>query len=157
MTAPTPAADAEPLSENDIDALGLALQAENAAIYSYGLITAYGNPGRRDQVAIHSAAHRARRDGAQTMLTAAGAAAPTAAAGYTVPFPVTDADSAARLAVAAEQDAAVAWRSALERAESERVRTVAIDNLTDSAIRAGNWRVALGIAPPTTAFPGQPV
>lgn len=152
----TPAGDAEQLSDNDIDALGFALQAENAAIYSYGLITAYGNPGRRDQVAIHTAAHRARRDGAEALLSAAGAAAPAAAAGYTVPFPVTDANSAAELAVAAEQDAAVAWRSALERADSERVRTVAIDNLTDSAIRTGNWRLALGVEPPTTAFPGQP-
>ncbi len=161
MTSPISTSDpapkvAEPLSENDIDALHLALQAENAAVYSYGLIAAYGNTDRRDQVATHTAAHRARRDATMELLTADGAEVPGAAPGYTMPFAVTDATSAAQLAVLAEDDAAIAWRSALERAETASVRTLAVDNLTDSAIRAGNWRTALGIQPPTTTFPGQP-
>nr|WP_024796744.1 ferritin-like domain-containing protein [Tomitella biformata] len=145
------------MSENDIAALGVALEAEHAAVYSYGLITAYGNASRRDQVAVHAAAHRARRDATAAMLAAGGAVVPAAAAGYTVPFPVTDPASAAQLAVTVEEDAATAWRSALEHADSEPVRGIAIDNLTDSAVRAGNWRIALGVTPPTTPFPGQPV
>lgn len=158
MTTPSaaPTATAAPLSATDITALTEGLAAENAAVYSYGLITAYGSPSRREQVATHTAAHRARRDTTMEMLAAGGAQVPPAAAGYTVPFAVTDPDSAAKLAVQAEEDAAAAWRSALEHAESESVRTLAIENLTDSAIRAGNWRVALGVEPPTTAFPGQP-
>lgn len=154
-TTSTPAAT-EPLSPNDIAALDAGLQAENAAVYSYGLVIAYGSDSRRQQVATHAAAHRARRDTTMEMLAAGGAQVPPAAAGYAVPFAVTDPTSAAKLAVLAEEDAATAWRAALEQAESERVRALAIDNLTDSAIRAGNWRVALGIEPPTTAFPGQP-
>lgn len=156
MTGPTPTDTANPLSENDIEALSLALQSENAAVYSYGLITAYGNADRRGQVAVHTEAHRARRDATAAMLAAGGAEVPPAAAGYTVPFPVTDPTSAAQLAVAVEEDAANAWRSALERADAEPVRSIAIDNLTDSAIRAGNWRIALGEQPPTTPFPGEP-
>ena len=159
MTTPTPSSDvptAELLPENDVAALTVALQSENAAVYSYGLITAYGNASRRDQVAIHAAAHRARRDATQDMLAAGGAEVPAAAAGYTMPFAVTDPASAAQLAVTVEEDSATAWRAALERAESERVRALAIENLTDSAIRAGSWRIALGVMPPTTAFPGQP-
>lgn len=156
MTDPSPTPVVIPLSENDIEVLSLALQSENAAVYSYGLITAYGNAGRREQVAVHAEAHRARRDATASLLAAGGTEAPPAAAGYTVPFPVTDPASAAQLAVAAEEDSATAWRSALERADAEPVRSLAIDNLTDSAIRAGNWRIALGTQPPTTAFPGQP-
>ena len=153
---PTPTEPSAPLSEADVAALTLALQAENAAIYSYGLITAYGSDARREQVAVHTAAHRARRDAAIELLEAGGATAPAAAAGYTVPFPVTDPTSAAWLAVLSEDEAAAAWLSALEQAEAEPVRAMAVDNLTDSAVRAGKWRVALGEAPPTTAFPGRP-
>lgn len=151
-----PTGTAPDLSEADIAALSSALSAEDGAIYAYGVATAFARPDRLPQISEHVAAHRARREAVIAMLTAAGAVAPPAAAGYTLPFPVDDADSAARLAVAAEHDCAVAWRSALEHARSAEVRDFAVTALSDAAVRAGKWRVAVGTVPPTTAFPGTP-
>lgn len=156
MTTPT-SASATPasLSAADQQALTGALQSVYAAIYAYGLVAAYGNPSRATQVASLVAAIRAVRDEAVGMLASAGAPIPREAAGYTVPSPVTDPKSAARLAVRVEEDCAVAWRSALERADAQAVRDLALQALADCAVRAGNWNVALNVEPPTTAFPGQ--
>lgn len=164
MTTPTPepSSAAEPtvdpttLPDADTSALADALRAEDAAVYAYGMTTAFALPARQKQIAEHTAAHRARREAVTDMLTAAGVPAPPTAAGYTFPFPVDDPTSAARLAATAEHDCAVAWRSALEHAETAGVRDFAVTALTDSAVQAGNWRVALGIEPPTVAFPGTP-
>lgn len=144
------------LSDADIAALSTALGAEDGAIYAYGTATAFARPDRLSQIAEHAAAHRARREAVIAMLTAAGADAPPAAAGYTLPFPVDDAASAGRLAVTAEHDCAVAWRSALEHARSSEIRDFAVTALSDAAVRAGRWRVAVGTVPPTVAFPGAP-
>ncbi|MDG3010950.1 ferritin-like domain-containing protein [Rhodococcus sp. D2-41] len=143
------------MSTSDQQALTGALQSVYAAVYAYGLIAAYANPTRATQVATLVAAHRAVRDEAVDLLASAGAPIPREAAGYTVPFPVTDPKSAARLAVRVEDDCAVAWRAALERADAEAVRDIAVQALADCAVRAGNWNVALNVQPPTTAFPGQ--
>jgi aspartate/methionine/tyrosine aminotransferase len=133
-----------------------ALQAEYAAIFAYGLVAAFSNPNRSDLVATNTAAHRARRDATIDALTAASVEAPQPEAGYSVPFPVTDPMSAAQLAAQVESDTAVAWRSVIERSQSEHTRDVAVTALTEAAVRAANWRAILGVAPPTVAFPGQP-
>ncbi|WP_068160719.1 ferritin-like domain-containing protein [Rhodococcus phenolicus] len=133
-----------------------ALNAEHAAVFGYGLVAAFSNPARGDEVSADTAAHRARRDATIDALTAANVTPPVAAAGYTVPFPVTDPVSAAQLAVQIETDVAVAWRSVVERATTEPTRGTAVDALTESALRGARWRVNLGVAPPTVALPGQP-
>ncbi|MGB3770268.1 MAG: DUF4439 domain-containing protein, partial [Rhodococcus sp. (in: high G+C Gram-positive bacteria)] len=81
---------------------------------------------------------------------------PQPAAGYTVPFPVTDPVAAARLAARVEEDCATAWRSVIERAESGFTRDTAIVALTESARRDASWRAILGIFPSTVPFPGAP-
>ncbi|GAA4816122.1 ferritin-like domain-containing protein [Tomitella cavernea] len=144
------------LTDADIAALTAALGAEDAALYAYGTATAFARPDRLPQIAEHAAAHRARRAAVIGILTAAGAPVPPSAAGYTLPFPVDDPVSAARLAVVAEHDCAVAWRSALEHADSAGVRDFSATALADAAVRAGKWRVALGTVPATVAFPGTP-
>ncbi|NLV78440.1 MAG: ferritin-like domain-containing protein [Rhodococcus sp.] len=133
-----------------------ALAVEHAAVFGYGVVAAFADPGRADEVAADTAAHRARRDATVDTLTAAGVTPPVAAPGYTVPFPVADPVQAAELAVQIETDVAVAWRSVLERADTEAVRADAVVALTESAIRAARWRSNLGIVPPTVAFPGRP-
>ncbi|WP_420753233.1 ferritin-like domain-containing protein [Rhodococcus sp. O3] len=133
-----------------------ALNAEHAAVFGYGLVAAFSNPARGQEVAEDTAAHRARRDATIDALTAASVTPPVAAPGYTVPFPVTDPISAAQLAVQIETDVAVAWRSVVERATSESTRGVAIEALTETALRGARWRANLGVVPPTVALPGQP-
>ncbi|KQU03285.1 hypothetical protein ASG56_18235 [Rhodococcus sp. Leaf7] len=133
-----------------------ALNVEFAAVFAYGVVAAFSNPTRDPMVAQYAAEHRARRDGTIDALTAASVTSPEPAAGYTVPFPVTDAVAAARLAAQVEDDCAVAWRSVVERAQSGATRDLAIVALTDSARRGSAWRAILGIFPSTVAFPGQP-
>ncbi|QBJ98145.1 DUF4439 domain-containing protein [Rhodococcus sp. ABRD24] len=133
-----------------------ALNAEYAAIFAYGLVAAFSNANRTDLVAANTAAHRARRNATRDALIAASVDAPEPQAGYAVPFPVTDPISAAQLAAQVEADTAVAWRSVIERSQSEHTREVAIVALTEATLRVANWRSILGITPPTVAFPGQP-
>lgn len=133
-----------------------ALRAEHAAVYAYGIVAAYSNPTRAGRVAADTAAHRATRDATIDALSAASVAAPGTELGYTLPFPVTDPTTAIRLAATIEADTAVAWRSVIERAQSEPTRASAVDALTESALRAAHWRAVLGVAPPTVAFPGSP-
>ncbi|KAA0023286.1 ferritin-like domain-containing protein [Antrihabitans cavernicola] len=133
-----------------------ALAAENAAVYAYGIVGAFSNPDRGDMIAAASAAHRARRDATIDALSAASIVAPEPPAGYTVPFPVTDPTTAVQLAVQAESDTAVAWRSVIERSQSDHTRGTGIDALTETALRLADWRTILGTTPPTVPFPGAP-
>ncbi|UVT25895.1 ferritin-like domain-containing protein [Rhodococcus pyridinivorans] len=132
-----------------------ALEAEHAAVFGYGVVAAFADPARANAVAEDTAAHRARRDATIEALRAASVDPPVAAPGYTVPFPVIDAASAAQLAEQIESDTAVAWRSVVERARSEATRATAADVLTEAALRAARWRQSRGVVP-SVAFPGQP-
>ena len=132
-----------------------ALAAENAAVYSYGIVAAFSNPDRAALVSANAAAHRARRDATLDALAAASVTAPTPPAGYSVPFPVIDPISAIQLAVTAETDTATAWRSVIERAQSEGTRGTGIDALTETSLRLADLRVILGTPPTTVAFPGD--
>jgi len=107
----------------------------------------------------------ARADAVNGALVAAGAIAPVSEPGYLMPLAVTDPVTATQLAVIVETDTAVAWRSVLERSDpstegvpagSFDVRATAVAGLSDCAVRATGWRVALGTVPATTAFPGMP-
>ncbi len=133
-----------------------ALDAEYAAVFAYGVVAAFSNSSRAELVASNTAAHRARRDATIDALQAASVAVPEPAAAYAVPFPVTDAVSAARLAVQAETDTSVAWRSLIERSQSGATREMGVQALTESAVRLATWQQILGVTPSSTAFPGQP-
>ncbi|HEY0357304.1 MAG TPA: ferritin-like domain-containing protein [Mycobacteriales bacterium] len=135
--------------------LGTALAAEHAAVYAYGVLGArLTGAARRDAVAAE-AAHRARRDGLLRRLAGGGEPPAPAAPAYTLPFPVTDAASALRLAVLVEERTAAAWRAAVPgtgRAD----RTTAVTALTDCAVRAARWRRRADPATPATVpFPGS--
>ena len=146
-------------------ALADALAAEHAAVYAYGVVAAFALASRRDAVAAATRAHATRRDAVTDALTVDGATAPLSAPGYALPAAVIDAVTAMRLAVTLEDDTALAWRSVLERSDpvtpsatprAFEVRAAAVSALTDCAVRAAGWRLVLGIAPATRAFPGQP-
>ncbi|GAB88810.1 ferritin-like domain-containing protein [Gordonia rhizosphera] len=138
------------------DALSAAVDAENAAIFTYGVVTAFVSATRRDTVATFSAAHRAARDTLSQALIAAQAPVPEAAAGYTLPVAVKDPVSAVRALLAAEVDCTEAYRALLERADDAPARRLGLDGLTDSAVRAARLRAILRMSPVTLAFPGSP-
>ncbi|NEW47404.1 ferritin-like domain-containing protein [Nocardia cyriacigeorgica] len=144
------------MTESERRALLDALSAEHAAVYAYGLIAAYASPERDQLVAEHTTAHRVRRDTTIEEVEAAGITVPPPDAAYTMPFPVTDPVAGAQLAATVESDAAVAWRSVVEKGESDAIRRAGVDALTECALRLAIWQSILGVSPPTTPFPGQP-
>ncbi|AJW39417.1 DUF4439 domain-containing protein [Rhodococcus sp. 06-470-2] len=133
-----------------------ALHAEYAAVFAYGVVAAFSNPTRAELVASNTAAHRARRDATIDALQAASVTVPLPDPAYASPFPVTDAISAAQLAAQAEIDTSIAWRSSIERSRSGATRDMAVQALTDAAVRLATWQQILGVSPSSTAFPGQP-
>jgi ferritin-like protein len=138
------------------DALAMALSAEHAAIYGYGVVGAHLDQTTQATAHETEVAHRNRRDNLLLRLSAAKVTAPAAAAAYTLPFPVTDRDSALKLAVSLEEGTARAWRSAVGATEGDD-RKLALDALTDCAVRATHWKKTAGISPTVVPFPGAPV
>jgi len=133
--------------------LAVGLAAEHAVIFAYGPI---GARLEREHVGLArdaDSAHRARRDALLLRLAEQGVTPPAAAASYTLPFAVTDAADALRLAVHVEERTAGVWRSLLAYTEADE-RQLALDALVDCAVRATEWRMAAGIDPVTRVYPG---
>jgi hypothetical protein len=134
------------------EALGAALVAEHAAIYGYDVLGPHLSGGPLAQAQAAETAHRARRDDLLVRLTNAGAKPPAPSVAYALPFPVTDAASAQRLAVQLEERTAAIWRVALgPTADAD--RKLALDALVDTALRAARWRRLTGTQPGTVALP----
>ncbi|MFK3980287.1 ferritin-like domain-containing protein [Micromonospora sp. NPDC050397] len=136
-------------------ALDAALVAEYAAIFAYGPIGVRLKGASATEAKAAEAAHRTRRDALVLLLTSGGGTAPAASASYELPFPVTDAAAAMRLAVEIEERTGAVWRAALAQTNGAE-RSRALDALTDCAVRATRWRRGAGISPATVAFPGRP-
>jgi len=134
------------------DALGSALAAEHAAIFGYGVVGARLTGAALAQAQQADTAHRDRRDRLIVRLTKVGIEAPAALPAYALPFPVTDPASAQRLAVQLEERAAAIWRVALGPTTGDD-RRLALDALTDCALRAARWRRATGQQPGTVPLP----
>ena len=137
------------------DALKAVVTVEHAAVFTYGVITAFTNSTRRTMVDEFTAAPRAARDTAAEAMRAAGSTPPDQEPGYVLPLTVSDPASAAKAALAAETDCTVAYRSLLEKADTTAVRQIGLDGLTASANRAAQWRAALKQSPFTVALPGS--
>ncbi|TQS44796.1 ferritin-like domain-containing protein [Cryptosporangium phraense] len=136
------------------DRLQVALAAEHAAIYAYGVI---GSHLEDDELVwAHDAdlAHRQQRDATADLITAENATPAVAAPAYQLPKPVTDRAGALTLAVEVETRSAAVWRSALGSLTGD-ARGVALAALTGAAVRAAQWRtVATPDSPPTVPWPG---
>lgn len=133
-----------------------ALGAEHAALWVYGLVSAFLPDSFKAPVAEGTTAHRARRDATERLLAAAGETPQPAEPAYVPPKPVTDQKSAIAVLVVAESDTAVAWRAVLERTDDAKVRRAALEALTVAAVRATRWRKTAGQSPAAPPFPGQP-
>ncbi len=136
-----------------VEALQAGLRAEHAAIFGYGVAGAHLNGQTQSTARQVEVSHRDRRDQASLLIEAQGGDPAAAEPAYDLPFPVTDAAGALRLAVALEEGAAGAWRDALAATEGDD-RQFALDALMACAVQATRWREAAGIAPATVPFPG---
>jgi hypothetical protein len=136
------------------EALSTALVAEHAAIFGYGLVGARLDPATVSLAQQAEQAHRARRDTLVLRLSGRGASPPAAEPAYSLPQQVTDQASALRLAIMIEERTAAAWRAALLDTVTDD-RRIAVDALTDCAVRATRLRRAAGVAPATVPFPGR--
>jgi hypothetical protein len=142
------------IAQENAERLRAALAAEHAALFAYGRIGVHLDDPGKAQARAAEVAHRARRDVLVVHLDEVKASRVPADAGYALPFPVTDAPSALKLAVHVESGVAATWRSALSGTENE-LRRLAIDAYCDSAVWATRWRKISGQAPLPTAFPGR--
>jgi hypothetical protein len=149
-----------PLSDDATrEAVTAALAAEHAAIWAYGLVSAFLPATVGSDLAAAALVHRERRDALVGLLEAAGLPAPPAAAAYRTPAPVTDTPSAAALLVVAESDVAAAWRAVCERTEAVdggALRTLGIDAMVAAATVGVRWRRLAGTEPVVPVFPGLP-
>ncbi|MEU9341720.1 ferritin-like domain-containing protein [Streptomyces sp. NPDC048278] len=130
-----------------VEALQAALAAEHAAVYGYGVVG--GRIGAQRLAEARSAydAHRAGRDALVREVRDLGGAPVAANAAYALPFAVTDAATAVRLAAELEQRVADVY-SDLVRASSGERRGSAAAALREAAVRAVRW------SGESVAFPG---
>lgn len=154
-TRATPSSPA-PLPGESLSAVQAALGAEHAAIWVYGLVSAFLPGAFSAAVDEGAAAHRARRDETERLLADAGETPRPPEPAYVPPQPVADQPSALAVLILAETDTAVAWRAVLERTEDAGLRRSALEALTVAAVRATRWRKAAGETPAARAFPGRP-
>lgn len=129
-----------------------ALAGEHAAIFGYGALGAYLRGASLALAQQAEAAHRARRDLLLVRLASASPPAPAAEPAYTLPFPVTDEASALRLATGVEERTGDVWKAALADVGGDD-RKLALDALTDCALRAARFRRATGQTPGTVPLP----
>lgn len=149
----TPKAGTE-LPEETVAALQQALVGEHAAVWVYGLVTAFLPEDFAKALDRAETEHRLRRDACQGVLTAAAATPNPAEPAYVPAKPVTDIRSAMAVVITAEADSAATWRGVLERADDTAVRGFALDALASSAIRQTRWRAESGETHPAIALPG---
>lgn len=144
------------LSDGAAEALRDALGAEHAAVWVYGLATAFAREPRvTSAVGDAMEQHRRLRDTAEQLIKDAGQTPPAAQPAYDV-GQVDDQGSMLQALIRVENDCQVGWRSVLERGDDAELRRTALDGLTTSATRATRWRITAGQRPGAQQFPGQP-
>ena len=119
------------------------------------MVGAHAGDALLAQVRDADNAHRTLRDDTIALVVRYGGTRSRPSPTYALPFPVTDRGSALRLAVHLEEGAAAAWRYAVAATDDVEVRRTALTALSDAAVRATHWRLALPTTPATVAFPGD--
>jgi len=133
-----------------VRALQMALTAEHAAVYGYGVAGAHLAGARQKAAARAWAGHEAARDTLAAMITALGAEPVAAAPAYRLPFPVRNAPTAILLAALLEDRVAAAYLGLVALAD-DRLRVLGARAVQAAALRATEWRGR------TLAFPGLEV
>ncbi|WP_033292521.1 ferritin-like domain-containing protein [Amycolatopsis jejuensis] len=157
-----PGEDAKPVAapsgtvaQEAVDPLQKALAAEHAALWVYGLVTAFLPGDFGDALKSGRAEHTARRDAVTQMISTASATPVAPEAAYVPPKPVTDTASAASLVASAEGDTAAAWLGVVTHTDDAGLRQMAVQALVAAARRGTPWRQEAGEKPAAVALPGQ--
>ena len=138
--------------EGEVDLLSTLLRAGHAVVYGYGVLGArLDTDGRRAALAANDS-HRARRDQLAARLRQRGAPVPVAEPAYDVS--VSGPLEALSLAVRLEEGMAVRWRDLVGGTDDPGLRGLAAAGLTETAVRAAQWRQRAGLRPATVALPG---
>jgi hypothetical protein len=135
---------------SELTALQSALAAEQATIYGYGVAGAVMLGTDRDDATAALQSHMVIRDQLMTLISALGATPVAAQPAYRLPSAVTDTANARALAAHLEQSGAGAlWDLIAATAPASHARSLAIDWLSEAAVRAAHWGAQ-------QALPGQP-
>ncbi|MET8628174.1 ferritin-like domain-containing protein [Kitasatospora sp. NPDC004669] len=152
-TPPPPSATPAPATSTpgtSLPALQNALSAEHAAVYGYGVVGAHlPEDQQRADARTFYAAHQSQRDAWQRLLITLGATPTPAAGGYQLPFAVTDAPTATKLAAHLETRLTTVYADLVAALPAPQ-RPAAATALRDCALRAHHWGA------PDTPFPGIP-
>ena len=132
-----------------VAALQGALAAEHAAVYGYGVVGAMLTGTELADARADWTAHQVARDTLEAMLTKLGATPVAASPAYALPFAVTSANTAERLAAALEQGVTRAYLG-LVAVSNPTLRAFGAKSMQTSANRALAWSGS------TVAFPGMP-
>ncbi|MEV5718640.1 ferritin-like domain-containing protein [Amycolatopsis mediterranei] len=146
---------AGPVPPEAVDPLQVALAAEHAAMWVYGLVSAFLPGEFGDAQKSGAAEHALRRDYLQTTLSAAGATPVAPEAAYVPKTPVTDAKSASQVVATAEADCASAWLAVIDHTDDAGLRTTALHALVAASRRGTPWRAEAGEKPVAIAMPGR--
>jgi uncharacterized protein DUF4439 len=139
----------KPTGPTAVSALQVALAAEHAAVYGYGIVGAMVTGGAVTLARVDWLAHQEARDTLQAMLVKLGATPVAASAAYQLPFPVTGEASAVRLAAVLEDGVTEAYLG-LVAVTDRTLRSFGALAMQPPANRALAWRGT------TVAFPGMP-
>ena len=131
-------------------ALQAALAAEDAAIFGYGVAGAHLSGTRKTAAEQAWTDHNEARDTLTAMISALGGTPVAAQAFYQLPFEVTDATSAVKLAAYLEEGLTRAYLGLVAVSET-RLRAFGALAMRGPAERAAFWRGS------TEAFPGLDV
>ncbi|MDQ7810210.1 ferritin-like domain-containing protein [Amycolatopsis sp. A133] len=149
------AAPAAAVPAEAVDPLQVALAAEHAAVWVYGLVGAFLPGDFGDAEKSGAAEHALRRDFLQTTLAAAGATPVAPEAAYVPKNPVTDAKTASQVVATAEADCASAWLAVIDHTDDAGLRTTALHALVAASRRGTPWRAEAGEKPVAIALPGR--
>lgn len=133
----------------EVAALQGALAAEHAAVYGYGVVGAMLAGTAQAEARADWTAHQVARDTLEAMLTRLGATPVAASTAYVLPFAVTDARSAEKLAATLENGVTRAYLG-LVAVSDPALRSFGARSMQTSADRATAWTGT------TQAFPGMP-
>ena len=142
------------LSDTDARALGDALRSEYAAIFGYGVVSAYISGARNSSIAEVWSAHRSRRNRIIHLIESAGEKAPLPEVAYTSQDKVWDNLTAIQLAAHIEDGCSVAWSRALQQCTTPESRKLAMQALLHTAEWNARWRMAAGMSPAINPLPG---
>jgi Domain of unknown function (DUF4439) len=132
-----------------VDALQVALAAEQAASYGYGIVGSHLHGAKFTASSADCVEHERARDLLGTMITARGAQPRAASVAYKLPTAVGNSSEAVALAIILERQVAAAYLS-LVALPDPALRAFGARMMAAAAVRAARWGAR------TQAFPGLP-